>query len=163
MRADFRFCQRSNLSSRLGSVSTTKPLSRFHSKASDAIARSRTLLMEQRDLSYNGEKPPSFQNDSVRIERPKSYVMSNRIDQSQKEYMMRANSEFLRQFSKEIPSYDDKPQVIGENHKRKVLMLILFNLFIIQTLFQNVETIVPNFVKDNHPSISETYISFIIV
>lgn len=43
-----------------------------------------------------------------------------------------------------------------------MLICILVSLFAIQTVNMNVSTIVPNFVKENHKSLNELKVAFII-
>lgn len=50
------------------------------------------------------------------------------------------------------------------NDRAKILVAVLSSLLLIQTLFQNVETIVPTFVQSYHePPLSELFISIIMV
>ncbi len=67
-------------------------------------------------------------------------------------------SEFVG--DKKVISEQGKENLSHDN--RNLLICILTSLFCIQTLNMNVSTIVPNYVKLKHPSLSEFYVSLIM-
>jgi len=53
--------------------------------------------------------------------------------------------------------------VLSVKKKRELLFIILITLFVIETLMMNIETIMPTYIEEYHPTLNEIHSSTILV
>ena len=156
MKPDFRFSQRSNHSSKMCGPDISIPLSRFEAR--------KTQLLDQSHKSIARMPSMSRKNSALEMIRQMNSVQQDQLTKLVSERITKESSiNYNRSRIGSLKGTAEK-LLLPDTSKRVTLFVIMGSLFIIQTLFLNVEAILPTFVEAKyHGKLNETHIACIMM